>query len=62
MWISNRSEAIVTYALCGFANLSSMGIVLGGMGSIKFLKVMKNRCYLIWTIFRKFLRVNLKKE
>ncbi|XP_074533316.1 sodium/nucleoside cotransporter 1 [Halichoeres trimaculatus] len=33
-WISVRSEIITTYALCGFANLSSMGIVIGGLSSI----------------------------
>ena len=30
--MSNRSQAIVTFALCGFANFSSIGIVLGGIG------------------------------
>ncbi|XP_012946918.1 solute carrier family 28 member 3-like [Aplysia californica] len=30
--ISVRSEIIATYALCGFANLSSIGIQLGGLG------------------------------
>uniref|UniRef100_A0A8C6WNV9 Solute carrier family 28 member 1 n=1 Tax=Neogobius melanostomus TaxID=47308 RepID=A0A8C6WNV9_9GOBI len=29
-----RSETITTYALCGFANLSSLGIVIGGLSSI----------------------------
>uniref|UniRef100_A0A8C6TJE9 Sodium/nucleoside cotransporter n=1 Tax=Neogobius melanostomus TaxID=47308 RepID=A0A8C6TJE9_9GOBI len=33
-WISVRSETITTYALCGFANLSSLGIVIGGLSSI----------------------------
>lgn len=33
-WISIRSETITTYALCGFANLSSLGIVIGGLSSI----------------------------
>ena len=27
-----RSEIIATYALCGFANLSSIGIQLGALG------------------------------
>lgn len=31
-WISKRSECITTYALCGFANISSMAITLGGLG------------------------------
>ena len=30
--ISERSEVIATYALCGFANFSSIGIQLGGIG------------------------------
>eukprot|EP01134_Creolimax_fragrantissima_P000099 CFRG0099T1 len=29
--ISERSEVIATYALCGFANIGSMGIQLGGL-------------------------------
>lgn len=33
-WISIRSETLTTYALCGFANWSSLGIVLGGLSSI----------------------------
>uniref|UniRef100_A0A0B7A104 Concentrative nucleoside transporter C-terminal domain-containing protein n=1 Tax=Arion vulgaris TaxID=1028688 RepID=A0A0B7A104_9EUPU len=32
--LSVRSETIATYALCGFANLSSIGIQLGGLGSM----------------------------
>lgn len=32
--LSRRSMIIVTYALCGFANLSSIGIQLGGIGGI----------------------------
>ncbi|GFS23922.1 sodium/nucleoside cotransporter [Elysia marginata] len=32
--LSVRSEIIATYALCGFANLSSVGIQLGGLGSM----------------------------
>jgi CNT family concentrative nucleoside transporter len=31
---SPRSQAILTVALCGFANLSSVGILLGGLGSL----------------------------
>ena len=30
----SRSEVIATYALCGFANLGSMGIQLGGLGAM----------------------------
>ncbi|XP_042543530.1 sodium/nucleoside cotransporter 2 [Dipodomys spectabilis] len=33
-WISVRAEIITTFALCGFANLSSIGITLGGLTSI----------------------------
>ncbi|KAM3608917.1 uncharacterized protein V6R79_006732 [Siganus canaliculatus] len=33
-WISVRSEIISTYALCGFANFSSLGIVISGLASI----------------------------
>jgi len=32
--ISPRSMVIATYALCGFANLSSMGMMLGGLGAM----------------------------
>ncbi len=32
--IGERSETIMTYALCGFANFSSIGIQLGGIGGI----------------------------
>ena len=33
-WISRRSEAIATYALCGFANISSMGICVAAFSSM----------------------------
>ena len=32
--LSERTITIVTYALCGFANFSSIGIQLGGIGGI----------------------------
>ncbi|XP_067928112.1 solute carrier family 28 member 3-like [Watersipora subatra] len=32
--ISERGETIATYALCGFANLGSIGIMLGGLGAM----------------------------
>ena len=32
--ISNRSAIISSYALCGFANFSSIGIQLGGLGTM----------------------------
>ena len=32
--LSLRSEVIATFALCGFANLSSIGIQIGGIGAI----------------------------
>ncbi|MDX1581250.1 MAG: NupC/NupG family nucleoside CNT transporter [Alphaproteobacteria bacterium] len=31
---SPQTQAILTFALCGFANLSSIGILLGGLGSL----------------------------
>ena len=34
MMISDKSKAIVSFALCGFANLSSIAILLGGLGGI----------------------------
>ncbi|XP_033940788.1 sodium/nucleoside cotransporter 1 isoform X1 [Pseudochaenichthys georgianus] len=33
-WLSVRSEIISTYSLCGFANFSSLGIMIGGLSSI----------------------------
>ncbi|XP_060116187.1 sodium/nucleoside cotransporter 1-like [Heteronotia binoei] len=33
-WISIRAETITTFALCGFANLSSIGIMLGGLSTL----------------------------
>ena len=32
--LSERSELIMTYAMCGFANLGSLGILAGGMGAL----------------------------
>ena len=32
--ISQRTAIIASYALCGFANFGSIGIQLGGIGSI----------------------------
>ncbi|WP_096439502.1 NupC/NupG family nucleoside CNT transporter [Alteribacter populi] len=32
--LSPKSVAIITFALCGFANLSSLGILLGGLGKL----------------------------
>jgi CNT family concentrative nucleoside transporter len=32
--LSDRSRLIITYALCGFANLGSLGIMLGGLGAM----------------------------
>ncbi|CRY54626.1 MULTISPECIES: NupC/NupG family nucleoside CNT transporter [Yersinia] len=32
--ISEHSKAIISFALCGFANLSSVAILLGGLGSM----------------------------
>jgi CNT family concentrative nucleoside transporter len=33
--ISERSAAIATYALCGFANFSSIAIQIGGIGELE---------------------------
>lgn len=30
-WVDERTEAIVTYAMCGFGNVGSIGIILGGL-------------------------------
>jgi CNT family concentrative nucleoside transporter len=32
--LSLRSQAILTFALCGFANFSSIAVLLGGLGSL----------------------------
>lgn len=32
--LSARSEIVVTYALCGFANFGSLGIMIGGLGAM----------------------------
>jgi len=32
--MSEHTKAVVTFTLCGFANLSSIGILLGGLGSL----------------------------
>ena len=32
--LSDQTQAIITFALCGFANLSSIAILLGGLGTI----------------------------
>ena len=32
--LSERSKLILTYGLCGFANLASLGIMIGGMGTL----------------------------
>jgi CNT family concentrative nucleoside transporter len=32
--LSPRSRLLLTYALCGFANFGSLGILIGGMGSM----------------------------
>ena len=32
--ISPRSRTLMLYALCGFANLGSLGIMLGGLGTM----------------------------
>jgi CNT family concentrative nucleoside transporter len=32
--LSERSRTLLTYALCGFANLGSLGIMIGGLGTM----------------------------
>ncbi|MCR9386596.1 NupC/NupG family nucleoside CNT transporter [Vibrio metoecus] len=32
--LSTHSQAIITFALCGFANISTMAILIGGLGSL----------------------------
>jgi CNT family concentrative nucleoside transporter len=32
--LSPRSKLLMTYALCGFANFGSLGILIGGMGAM----------------------------
>jgi CNT family concentrative nucleoside transporter len=32
--LSDRSRIIMTYALCGFANFGSLGILIGGLGTM----------------------------
>jgi CNT family concentrative nucleoside transporter len=32
--LSDESRLIMTYALCGFANFASLGIMIGGMGAM----------------------------
>ena len=32
--LSYRSVVIATYALCGFANFGSLGIMIGGLGTL----------------------------
>lgn len=32
--LSEQTEAVVTFALCGFANVSSIAVLLGGLGSL----------------------------
>jgi CNT family concentrative nucleoside transporter len=32
--LSERSRLLMTYALCGFANFGSLGIMIGGLGTM----------------------------
>src|SRR4029434_7970592 len=32
--LSERSRLLLTYALCGFANFGSLGIMIGGLGTM----------------------------
>ena len=33
--LSERSRLLMTYALCGFANFGSLGIMIGGLGTMR---------------------------
>ncbi|CBY19693.1 unnamed protein product [Oikopleura dioica] len=49
-WLSELSETIMTYALCGFANIPTMGIMLGTMAGLApkrkkvFSKILAKTC------------------
>jgi len=32
--LSPRTEAVVTFSLCGFANITSIAVLIGGIGSL----------------------------
>jgi CNT family concentrative nucleoside transporter len=32
--LEEKSKVIISFALCGFANLASMGILIGGLGTL----------------------------
>ena len=32
--LSERSRVMMTYSMCGFANFASLGILIGGMGTM----------------------------
>jgi CNT family concentrative nucleoside transporter len=32
--LSDRSRVLMSYALCGFANFGSLGIMIGGLGTM----------------------------
>lgn len=34
MWLSERSELLITYALSGFSNIPAMAIILGGLSAL----------------------------
>ena len=34
MVLSDKTKAIITFALCGFANFSSIAILIGGLGGM----------------------------
>ncbi len=34
-FLTQKSVAIITFALCGFANISSMAILIGGLGGME---------------------------
>ena len=53
--LSEHSKAIVTFALCGFANISTMAILIGGLGSL----VPERRSFISQYGFKAIVRVCL---
>ncbi|XP_076824625.1 sodium/nucleoside cotransporter 1-like [Clavelina lepadiformis] len=49
-WIDERSEAIITYALCGFANIGSIGLMIGGLAGM----APERRTDMVNTVIRAF--------
>lgn len=50
LFASQRSIVLATYLLCGFANFSSVGILIGGIGSLAPTKKLFITQYGLWAI------------